>query len=53
MKKLLLGIAVLVFIALAGSVWWLYDSLDAQVASAIRRYGPEITVFQLASPAPR
>jgi uncharacterized protein involved in outer membrane biogenesis len=43
MKKLLLGIAVLLLIAIAGSVWWLYNSLDAQVASAIRQYGPEIT----------
>jgi uncharacterized protein involved in outer membrane biogenesis len=42
MKKLLLGIAVLLLIAIAGSVWWLYNSLDAQVASAIRQYGPEI-----------
>ena len=43
MKKLLLGIAVLVLLGIAGSVWWLYSSLDSQVASAIRTYGPEIT----------
>ena len=43
MKKLLLGIAGLVVLATAGGLWWVYNSLDAQVASAIRRYGPEIT----------
>lgn len=43
MKKLLLGIATLVLLAITGALWWLSNSLDAQVASAIRRYGPEIT----------
>jgi uncharacterized protein involved in outer membrane biogenesis len=43
MKKLLVGVAAVVFLTIAGSVWWLYHSLDSQVASAIRRYGPEIT----------
>ncbi|MDH4185667.1 MAG: hypothetical protein OEV08_01600 [Nitrospira sp.] len=43
MKKLLLGIALLLLIGLAGGVWWLYSSLDSQVASAIRTYGPKIT----------
>jgi len=43
MKKLLLGVAALILIAIAGVLWWLYSSLDAQVASAIRRYGPDIT----------
>ena len=43
MKKLLFGIATLGIVAIAGSIWWLYYSLDAQVASAIRRYGAEIT----------
>ncbi len=44
MKKRLIGIAALVSIALTGSLWWwLCNSLDAQVISAIRRYGPEIT----------
>jgi uncharacterized protein involved in outer membrane biogenesis len=42
MKKLLVGIVGVVFFAIAGSVWWLYNSLDSQAASAIRRYGPEI-----------
>lgn len=43
MKKLLLGIAGFLLLATAGSLWLLYNSLDAQIASAIRRYGPEIT----------
>lgn len=43
MKKLLLGITAIALFATIGSIWWLYNSLDAQVASAIRRYGPEIT----------
>lgn len=30
-------------LAIAGSLFWVYSSLDAQIASAIRRYGPEIT----------
>ena len=43
MKKLLLGIAGFVLVVIAGSLWWVYNSLDAQIASAIRRYGPEIS----------
>ena len=43
MKKLLLGITALGLIVIAGSLWWVYNSLDAQIASAIRRYGSEIT----------
>jgi len=43
MKKLLLGIAGFLLLATAGSLWLVYNSLDAQIASAIRRYGPEIT----------
>ena len=43
MRKLLVGIAALGVVAIAGSLWWLNNSLDAQVASAIRRSGPEIT----------
>ena len=43
MKKLLLGLVGLLMLAIAGSLWWVYNSLDAQIASAIRRYGPEIT----------
>lgn len=43
MRKLLVGIAALGVVAIVGSLWWLHNSLDAQVASAIRRSGPEIT----------
>jgi uncharacterized protein involved in outer membrane biogenesis len=43
MKKILLGIAVVVLLGIAGGVWWLYSSIDSMVASAIRKYGPEIT----------
>ena len=43
MKKILLGIAVVVLLGVAGGAWWLYSSLDSLVASAIRQYGPEIT----------
>jgi hypothetical protein len=42
MKNLRLGITALVLVAVTGSVWWFYNSLDSQAASAIRRYGPEI-----------
>lgn len=43
MKQLLVGIAVIALLAIAGGLWWVYHSLDAQVASAIRRYGSEMT----------
>ncbi|MGH8711351.1 MAG: hypothetical protein ACREVA_08555 [Burkholderiales bacterium] len=43
MKKLLLGIAVVVLLVIAGGAWWLYSSLDSVVASAIHKYGPQIT----------
>lgn len=43
MRNLLFGIGALAGMFIAGSLWWLYNSLDAQVASAIRRYGSEIT----------
>lgn len=43
MKKLLLGLAAFVLLVITGGLWWMYTSLDAQIASAIRRYGPEIT----------
>lgn len=43
MKKVLLGIAVVLLLAIGGGAWWLYSSLDSLVASAIRTYGPEIT----------
>lgn len=34
---------LLAVLGIAGGVWWLYNSLDGVVASAIRTYGPEIT----------
>ncbi|OQW34760.1 MAG: hypothetical protein A4E19_17745 [Nitrospira sp. SG-bin1] len=43
MKNLLRGIATLGLITIVGGLWWMYNSLDAQIASAIRRYGPDIT----------
>ena len=43
MKKLLLGIAIVVLLVIAGGAWWLYSSLDSVVASAIRKYGSQIT----------
>ena len=43
MKKILLGIALLMAFAVAGGVWWLHNSLDSIAASAVRTYGPEIT----------
>jgi uncharacterized protein involved in outer membrane biogenesis len=43
MKKLLLGIVATALLAISGGLWWVYHSLDAQVASAIRRYGSEMT----------
>jgi uncharacterized protein involved in outer membrane biogenesis len=43
MKKLLLGLAAFVLLVITGALWWVYSSLDAQIASAIRHYGPEIT----------
>ncbi len=42
-KRLLVGAALVFIIALAVGLWWLYHSLDALVASAIRTFGPEIT----------
>jgi hypothetical protein len=42
-KRILLGAAIVLVLALAGGLWWLYHSLDRLVASAIRSFGPEIT----------
>ncbi len=42
-KKVLIGAALVLILALAAGLWWLYHSLDALVASAIRTFGPEIT----------
>ena len=43
MKKILVGIVTVVTLGIAGGAWWLYDSLDSLVATAVRQYGPEIT----------
>ena len=43
MKKLLLGIAIVVLLVIAGGALWLYSSLDSVVSSAIRKYGSQIT----------
>jgi uncharacterized protein involved in outer membrane biogenesis len=43
MKKILTIITLAVLISIAGGAWWLYDSLDALVASLIREYGTDIT----------
>jgi len=42
-KKVLVGAAIVLMLALAGGVWWFSHSLDSLVASAIRTFGPEIT----------
>src|SRR3989338_2251602 len=42
-KKVLVGVAIVLILVLAGGVWWFSHSLDSLVASAIRTFGPEIT----------
>ena len=42
-KKVLVGAAIVLILALVGGAWWFYHSLDSLVASAIRTFGPEIT----------
>ncbi|MBI3608916.1 MAG: hypothetical protein HY207_13220 [Nitrospirae bacterium] len=42
-KRVLIGAAIALSLALAGGLWWLSHSLDSLVASAIRTFGPEIT----------
>lgn len=42
MRRLLWALLV-VLLALAGGAWWVYQSRDELVASAIRNYGPQIT----------
>ena len=44
MKKILLGLAALAVIALAGAAIWLYSSLDSLVLAAIEKYGSETTL---------
>jgi hypothetical protein len=41
-KKLLWSL-LLVLLGVLGALWWAFDSRDTLLASAIRRYGPEIT----------
>jgi hypothetical protein len=43
MNKTLWTVLLVLVLALAGGVWWLYSSLDAVVASAIRVSGPDMT----------
>ena len=47
MKKILLGVTLVAVLAVCGSVWWLYRSLDSTATSAIRTYGPEIVGVSL------
>ena len=42
MKKILLGLVVLVLLAAGGGAWWLYSERDSLIADAIRTYGPQI-----------
>jgi hypothetical protein len=43
MKRMLAGVLVVVALAVSIGGWWLYQSLDSLVATAIRSYGPRIT----------
>lgn len=43
MRKFLWSSLVVVLLLIGGGAWWLWNSLDNVVASAIRSYGPEIT----------
>jgi len=43
MGKFLWAAVVVLVLIIGGGAWWLYQSLDKVVASAIRSYGPEIT----------
>ena len=42
MKKILLGIAILLLLGVGGGAWWLYSERDTLIADAIRTYGPPI-----------
>ena len=42
MKKIFIGIIVIVLLAAAGAGWWLYKERDSLIADAIRTYGPPI-----------
>jgi hypothetical protein len=41
MKKLILGIALLLFIAIGGAIYYVFSNLDAIVKMAIEKYGSE------------
>lgn len=43
MKKMLLGLLVLIVVAVVGVMIWLYSSLDSIVKAGIEKYGSEIT----------
>lgn len=42
MKKILLGLVVVVLLGVGGGAWWLYNERDSLIADAIRTYGPQI-----------
>ena len=42
MKKILLGLVVVVLLGVGGGAWWLYSERDSLIADAIRTYGPQI-----------
>src|SRR5688572_15711280 len=41
MKKIILGIALLLFIAIGGAIYYVFSNLDAIVKLAIEKYGSE------------
>ncbi|HEY3486506.1 MAG TPA: hypothetical protein VGL10_00435 [Gammaproteobacteria bacterium] len=43
MKKIILGIALLIFIALGGAIFYILTNLDSLVKMAIEKYGSEAT----------
>lgn len=43
MKKIILGIVVLLVVAVGGGAYWFYSSLDSLVKEAIELYAPDIT----------
>jgi len=42
MKKIMLGLVVVVLLGVGGGAWWLYSERDSLIADAIRTYGPQI-----------
>ncbi len=42
MKKILLGLLVVIVLAVGGGAWWLFSERDTLIADAIRTYGPQI-----------